>query len=172
MRRDRPAAFKGRHFEPEIIILCVRRYLRFALSLRNLEEIMAERNVYVDHVTIWRWIQCMHRSSVGVVDTNCGTRTDRGGWMKPIFALLANGPIYIEQWTRQAKPLISCSLGSAMPLPPRASSREPYGRQTILVHESSTKIGIRRIRKRSRSSRVLENSASAAVVDLFAISTT
>jgi transposase-like protein len=35
----------------------VRRYLRYALSLRNLEEIMAERNVQVDHVTIWRWIQ-------------------------------------------------------------------------------------------------------------------
>ena len=57
MRRKRPALFKGRHFEPEIIILCVRRYLRYALSLRNLEEIMAERNLSVDHVTIWRWIQ-------------------------------------------------------------------------------------------------------------------
>lgn len=55
--RERPALFKGRHFAPEIIILCVRRYLRYALSLRNLEEIMAERNVEVDHVTIWRWIQ-------------------------------------------------------------------------------------------------------------------
>ncbi len=54
MRRDQPALFKGRHFEPEIIILCVRRYLRYALSLRNLEEIMAERNVHVDHVTIWK----------------------------------------------------------------------------------------------------------------------
>src|SRR3954452_23384342 len=57
MRRERPALFKGRHFEPEIIILCVRRYLRYALSLRNVEEIMAERNIDVDHVTIWRWIQ-------------------------------------------------------------------------------------------------------------------
>jgi transposase, IS6 family len=57
VRRDAPALFKGRHFEAEIIILCVRRYLRYALSLRNLEEIMAERNVHVHHVTIWRWIQ-------------------------------------------------------------------------------------------------------------------
>src|SRR3954454_17578708 len=57
MRRERPALFKGRHFAPEIIILCVRRYLRYALSLRDLEEIMAERNIEVDHVTIWRWIQ-------------------------------------------------------------------------------------------------------------------
>jgi len=57
MRQKRPVVFKGRHFEPEIIILCVRRYLRYALSLRNLEEIMAERHLSVDHVTIWRWIQ-------------------------------------------------------------------------------------------------------------------
>src|SRR5437868_5394393 len=57
MRRERPALFRGRHFEAEIIVLCVRRYLRYGLSLRNLEEIMAERNVRVDHVTIWRWIQ-------------------------------------------------------------------------------------------------------------------
>jgi transposase, IS6 family len=49
--------FKGRHFEAEIMVLCVRWYLRFGLSLRNLEEIMAERNLRVDHVTIWRWVQ-------------------------------------------------------------------------------------------------------------------
>jgi transposase-like protein len=57
MYRNRPALFKGRHFEAEIIILCVRWYLRFGLSFRNLEEMMAERNLTVDHVTIWRWVQ-------------------------------------------------------------------------------------------------------------------
>ena len=57
MRRKRPALFKGRHFDAEIIVLCVRWYLRFSLSFRDLEEIMAERNVSVDHVTIWRWVQ-------------------------------------------------------------------------------------------------------------------
>ena len=57
MRRKRPALFKGRHFEAEIIILCVRWYLRYPLSLRQLQEIMAERNLSVDHVTIWRWVQ-------------------------------------------------------------------------------------------------------------------
>jgi len=57
MRRNRPVLFKGRHFEAEIIVLCVRWYLRFSLSFRNLEEIMAERNLNVDHVTIWRWVQ-------------------------------------------------------------------------------------------------------------------
>jgi transposase, IS6 family len=57
MRGDRAALFRGRHFEAEIIVLCVRWYLRFGLSLRNLEEIMAERSLSVDHVTIWRWVQ-------------------------------------------------------------------------------------------------------------------
>ena len=78
----------------------------------------------------------MRRNSVGVVDANCGTRTDRGGWMKPTFALLASGPIYIGRWTRQATRLISCSLRSVMPLLPNASSRKPYGHQTILINES------------------------------------
>jgi transposase-like protein len=57
MRRERPALFKRRHFEAEIIILCVRWYLRYPLSFRQLEEIMSERNLNVDHVTIWRWVQ-------------------------------------------------------------------------------------------------------------------
>jgi len=54
MRRKRPALFKGRHFEAEIIVLCVRWYLRYPLSFRQLEEIMVERNLSVDHVTIWK----------------------------------------------------------------------------------------------------------------------
>src|SRR3954471_18080142 len=57
MRRKQPALFRGRHFEAETIILCVRWYLRFGLSFRNLEEMMAERNLTVDHITIWRWVQ-------------------------------------------------------------------------------------------------------------------
>ena len=57
MTRRRPALFRGRHFEDVIILLCVRWYLRYSLTYRDLEEIMAERNLSVDHVTIWRWVQ-------------------------------------------------------------------------------------------------------------------
>ena len=49
--------FKWRHFEAEIILLCVRWYLRYALSYRNLEEMMRERGLQVDHTTIYRWVQ-------------------------------------------------------------------------------------------------------------------
>jgi hypothetical protein len=42
-------AFKWRHFEAEIILLCVRWYLRYALSYRDLEEMMRQRGLHVDH---------------------------------------------------------------------------------------------------------------------------
>src|SRR5438270_13466511 len=56
MQRNRPALFRGRHFEHQIIVLCVRWYLRYSLSYRDLEEMMAERNLAVDHSTIARWV--------------------------------------------------------------------------------------------------------------------
>lgn len=49
--------FKYRHFEPEVILLCLRWYLRYSLSYRDLEEMMAERGLSVDHTTIYRWVQ-------------------------------------------------------------------------------------------------------------------
>src|SRR5258708_32508382 len=48
--------FKRRHFQGEIILLCVRWYLRYSLSYRDLEEMMAERGLKVDHSTLCRWV--------------------------------------------------------------------------------------------------------------------
>ena len=48
--------FEGRHFDREVIILCVRWYLRFKLSLRDLVEMMAERGLSLAHTTIMRWV--------------------------------------------------------------------------------------------------------------------
>src|SRR5256885_16897798 len=49
--------FEGRHFDREVIILCVRWYLRFKLSLRDLVEMMSERGLSMAHTTIMRWVQ-------------------------------------------------------------------------------------------------------------------
>src|SRR5437660_8809689 len=49
--------FKWRQFEPEVILLAVGWYLRFSLSYRDVEELLAERGISVDHVTLWRWVQ-------------------------------------------------------------------------------------------------------------------
>ena len=51
------SAFAGFCFPPEVIVLAVRWYLRFGLSYRDVEELLAERGVEVDHVTIHRWVQ-------------------------------------------------------------------------------------------------------------------
>src|SRR6266852_1323400 len=55
---NQQSPFKWRHFEAEIILLCVRWYLRYSLSYRDLEEMMAERGLSIDHTTIYRWVQC------------------------------------------------------------------------------------------------------------------
>jgi transposase-like protein len=49
--------FKRRQFDQEIIVLCVRWYLRYKLSTRDLVEMMAERGVILVHTTILRWVQ-------------------------------------------------------------------------------------------------------------------
>jgi putative transposase len=49
--------FKGRHFDQSVILLCVRWYLAYNLSLRDLEEMMSERGIVVDHSTVNRWVR-------------------------------------------------------------------------------------------------------------------
>ena len=67
MRSCRPPLFRKRQFEPIIIVTCVRWYCRFSLSLRDLEELMAERGLAVDHTitTIRRGFSGTDRKSTG-----------------------------------------------------------------------------------------------------------
>jgi transposase, IS6 family len=62
--RRRPArvpaprsGFAGFRFPPDVIMIAVRWYLRYALSYRDVEELLAERGIEVDHVTVYRWVQ-------------------------------------------------------------------------------------------------------------------
>jgi hypothetical protein len=62
MRRPPPApvpcsTFSGFRFPPDVIVIAVRWYLRFGLSYRDVEELLGERGVEVDHVTVYRWVQ-------------------------------------------------------------------------------------------------------------------
>src|SRR6266496_5975980 len=63
MRTRRPraapiarSAFAGFRFPADVIVLAVRWYLRFGLSYRDVEELLVERGVEVDHVTVDRWV--------------------------------------------------------------------------------------------------------------------
>ena len=59
------SAFAGFRFPREVITLAVRWYLRFGLSYRDVEELLAERGIEADHVTIFRWV---HRFSPELID--------------------------------------------------------------------------------------------------------
>src|SRR3546814_15589281 len=50
--------FKWRHFQGDVILWAVRWYCRYPISYRDLEEMLAERGISVDHTTIYRWVQC------------------------------------------------------------------------------------------------------------------
>jgi IS6 family transposase len=61
-RRPQPApipqsAFAGFCFPPDVIVLAVRWHLRFGLSYRDVEELLVERGIDVDHVTVDRWVR-------------------------------------------------------------------------------------------------------------------
>src|SRR5262245_14140171 len=59
------SAFTGFRFPADVIVVAVRWYLRFNLSYRDIEELLAERGVQVDHVTVFRWV---HRFSPLLID--------------------------------------------------------------------------------------------------------
>ena len=91
-RKGMEGLFDGRHFDREIIVLCVRWYLRYKLSLRDLVEMMAERGLSLAHTTIMRWVsrftpEFVKRWNQFAVPTGRSRRVDetclkiRGKWV-------------------------------------------------------------------------------------------
>jgi hypothetical protein len=70
--------FKGRHFYRDLIVLCVRWYLRFKLSYRDLVEMMGERGLSMVHTTIMRWVQ-QYAPGLSGVGTGSPARSGRRG---------------------------------------------------------------------------------------------
>ena len=70
--------FSGRRFNRSVILLCVRWYLAYNLSLRDLEEMMVERGIRVDHSTIHRWV--VRFSPLLLERFNLRKRTVTGKW--------------------------------------------------------------------------------------------
>jgi len=114
--------FKGPHFEQSVISLCVRWYLSYGLSLRDLKEIMAERGISIDHSTIHRWV--VHFAPLLADRFNRRKRavTGRGMPTRPMSRFAADGRISIAPSTATAT---RSSFGSASIVifrPPNASS--------------------------------------------------
>jgi transposase-like protein len=74
--------FKWRQFEPEVILMAVGWYLRFSPSYRDVEELLAERGLSVDHVTVWRWVQRYAPEWIGACANGSRPQTTLGGWTR------------------------------------------------------------------------------------------
>jgi len=123
VQKHRPELFRGRHFADEVIVLCVRWYLRFSLSYRDLEEIMAERNLAVDHTTLWRWVQryapeLNRRVRPELKPTGTSWRADE------TYIRVAGTWVYLYRAEiRSARPSISTYRGpETLPLPRHSSA--------------------------------------------------
>ena len=77
-------SFKGRQFTAEVILWAVRWYLMFPISYRDLELMLADRGVEVDHTTISAGSRPMRRSWRSGSGRTCGLPTARGGSTKPM----------------------------------------------------------------------------------------
>ena len=134
--------FKGRHFDRSVIMLCVRWYLAYNLSLRNLEEMMAERGISVDHATIHRWIvryspellerfNWRKRAVTGKWHVDETYIKVRGRWMYLYRATDSNGDT-VEFWLSERR-----NLTAAKRFLRKALKR--YGRpQRIVIDGSQT----------------------------------
>ena len=133
MPSDNP--FKWRQFEPALILQGVRWYLRYALSYRNLEDMMRERGLCVDHTTIYRWVQRYapeidKRCRPFLRRTNDSYRIDEtyvrvaGAWTYLYRGVDSNGDTldFLLRATRDRKAAIAFfrkTLGAAHTTPPR-----------------------------------------------------
>ena len=118
----RPAIFKWRQTEPELILCAVRWYLRYSLSFRDVEELLSERGLKADHTTIWRWVQrygpeLEERLRRHLKPSNRSWRVD-----ETTFVSRAVGATSTEPSIPPAPRSTSCSRGCAMPLRPNACS--------------------------------------------------
>jgi transposase-like protein len=86
-------AFKRLHYPIDVITQCVRWYLTYAFSLRNLEKMMAERGVIADHSTLHRWVIRVVPLLETVFRRHKRTWDVGGAWAKPTSKFKASGNI-------------------------------------------------------------------------------
>src|SRR6266545_4109542 len=151
MSSCRPPLFWKRKFEPVVIVTCVRWYCRFSLSLRDVEELIRERGLSVDHTSIWRWTQRygpeVYRSLRGEVKRKSSTwHMDEtfvcisGKWMYLFRAVDSYGQtvdFYLSE-TRDrgaAKTFLKKSLANPDNRPPHVLARDGLRSYAAAIRE-------------------------------------
>ena len=125
--------FKWRQFEPEVILLAVGWYLRFSLSYRDVEELLAERGLRADHVTVWRWVQRYGPEMEQRLRRRLKPTNDSWRVNETYIRLRAGGCIYIYTglWTPLVRRSISFCRLNATQRPLTASSPTRWAGRTI-----------------------------------------
>jgi transposase, IS6 family len=135
LAKSRPVIFKWRQSEPEVIVMAVGWYLRFSLSYRDVEELLVERGLDTDHVTVWRWVQryapeLERRLRARLKSTNKSWRVDetfvrvKGKWAYLYRAVDSTGAtidflLAAHRDADAAKRFFQKALGSPSHPPPR-----------------------------------------------------
>jgi putative transposase len=169
--------FKGRHFDRSVILLCIRWYLAYSLNLRDLEEMMAERGISVDHANIGRWLvryspKLLEQFNRRKHPISRKWHVDetyikvRGRWMYLYRAIDSNGDT-VEFWFSERRNLAAakCFLNKALKRHGRPERIVIDGSQTnweaILACDTESQLRDRSRRKlkpiRIRQSRYLNN---------------
>ena len=132
--------FKGSHYPKDVILYAVFFYVRYAVSYRDLEEIMAERGVAVDHATLNRWV--MKYSPLIARRAHRQKSATSSAWRMDETYIQVKG-----KWTyfyravdKFGKPLISCCPSTAMRLRPASSS--PAQSRTMVGPKRSSSIRV------------------------------
>ena len=116
--REAVTAVPWTTFRDEIIVLCLRWYLRYPLSYRNFEEMMAERGLASTTPQSPAGCSGMRRSSMSALDQRCAGRTGHGGAMRRTSVWQVIGRICIALSNQPATPSIYCSHRAGISLPP------------------------------------------------------
>lgn len=119
------SAFAGYRFPPEIIMLAVRWYLRYGLSYRDVEELLAERCIEVDHVTIYRWVQKFAPLLIDVFRP-CRHIVGNRWLVDEAYVKVAGTWRYVDRAVDHTAKSLMCSYQSAEILRPAASSSIPH----------------------------------------------
>jgi transposase, IS6 family len=148
--------FKWRQFEPEVILLAGGWYLRFSLSCHDVEELLAERGLLVDHVTVWRWVQryapeMERRLRSRLKPTNDSWRVDE------TYIRIKSKWCYLYRAVDSTGATLDFLSRPSRMRPQQSASRpKPWVNRIIPPRVSSTPMGMRLTCPRSLSSRVKE----------------
>jgi len=164
--------FKWKHYQSDIIILCVRWYLKYPLSYRNLQEMMEERGLFINHSTIYRWVveyspTLNRRLRKHLKKTSDSWRVDetylkvKGEWTYLYRAVDQNGDT-IDFWlsrkrdTKAARKFFRKALRSPHNSSPRVITTDKYA-ATIKTIKNEINNGRLDPKTKHRSSKYMNN---------------